>query len=106
MDTTTTTAQHSQTETEWRLLMTTPGFEGEKCSHERMVCAPTLTREPDGTMRAAFAPERDSYHAADDYDPWMTIRDVTRVPAAGLVVLTTTAGDVILMSEDEYHSQV
>ncbi len=101
MTTTTTAAQPRETHTDWRMLMTTPGFEGPDCSVERMVCAPTITLEPDGVMRAAFAPERHSFRAADDYDPWMTIRDVTHVPSAGLVVLTTTAGDVILMSEEE-----
>ncbi len=112
MDTTTTTAivsQHATAEKDWRIFLTTPGLRvSDKFSCENMVDEPTLEIGPDGTMRVAFAPEKPRYRRDDD--PWLTVVNVSHVPAVGMVVLTTDHAEwgrqIVLMSEEEYHSQV
>ncbi len=112
MDTTTTTAftsQYATAEKDWRIFLTTPGLRvSDKFSCENMVDPPTLELTDDGTMRVAFAPEKPRYR--DDDDPWLTVVNVSHVPAVGMVVLTTDHAEwgiqIVLMSEEEYHSQV
>ncbi len=75
-----------------------------------MVDPPTLEMTDDGTMRVACDPDNPVYFPCEDHDPWLTAVNVTHVPAAGMVVLTTDYAEwsrqIVLMGEEEYHSQV
>ncbi len=71
---------------------------------DEMVCGPTLRIEASGVMRAAFAPDLSMYDNGDD--PWMAVTGVTHIEALGLVMLSLEEGDEILMTAEEYNSQV
>ncbi len=71
---------------------------------DQMICGPTLRIETNGVMRAAFAPDLIMFDYGDD--PWMTVTGVTHIEALGLVMLSLEEGDEILMTDEEYHSQV
>ncbi len=71
---------------------------------DQMICGPTLRIEANGVMRAAFAPDLIMFDNGDD--PWMTVTGVTHIEALGLVMLSLEEGDEILMTAEEYHSQV
>lgn len=109
--TTTTTSQPTAVDTEWRIFLTTPGLRvSDKYTCEDMVDPPTLDLTDDGTLRVAFAPEQPVYPPCEPHDPWLTVVNVSHVPAVGMVVLTTDHAEwgrqIVLMSEEEYHSQV
>ncbi len=112
MDTTiTTTSQPTAVDNEWRIFLTTPGLRvSDKFICEDLIHSPTLEVTDAGTMRVAFNPDGPIYFADDDHDPWLTVVNVTHVPAAGMVVLTTDHAEwgrqFVLMSEEEYCSQV
>lgn len=83
----------------WSVLTTPEAFSATALMNSSV----TLRTLADGTLQAAFDPATVD---PNNPDPWMTVREVVRPRASSLVLLVVDDGDVILMREEEYSSQV